>query len=211
MRETEHREAVVHWARSLFERGLTPGSSGNISVRLPDGFLTTPTNSCLGFLDEGRLSKLDRTGAHVSGDKPTKELPLHLAFYEARPEVEAVVHLHSTYATALSCLADTDPANALPPITPYVVMRVGRVPVLPYARPGAPEAAVLLRAHARDCTAVLLANHGPVVAAPTLDAAVFAMEELEETSKLILLTCGMPVRVLSSFQVSELRQVFGPS
>ena len=136
---------------------------GKLSARLPDGFLTTPTNSCLGFLEAARLSKLDPLGAHVAGDPPTKEVPLHLALTEARPQAGGVVHLHSTYATALSCLADTDPEDAIPAITPYVVMRVGRVPLIPYTRPGSAEVAPLIAARAREAAAVLLANHGPVV------------------------------------------------
>ena len=126
MTEQSIREAIVRWSRSLFERRFTVGSSGNISIKLDDGYIFTPTNSCLGFLEPGKLSRLDATGKHVSGDPPTKELALHFAFYDARPEARAVVHLHSTYATALSCLADTDPDDAIAPITPYMVMRVGR-------------------------------------------------------------------------------------
>ncbi len=148
--EAAQRAAVVRLSKSLFDRGLTPGSSGNISVRLDDGWLFTPTNACLGFLDADRLSKLDAAGRHVSGDPPTKELPLHFGFYEARPQAGAVVHLHSTYATLLSCLADIDPTDAIPPITPYVVMRVGRVPVLPYTMPGSPDVKPLVMAAARS-------------------------------------------------------------
>ena len=122
--EAKLRESLVRWGRSLFERRFTVGSSGNISVKLADGFLSTPTNSCLGFLEANRLSRLDGSGRHIEGDPPTKELPLHMAFYEGRSSAKAVVHLHSTYATALSCLADIDPENAIAPITPYVVMRV---------------------------------------------------------------------------------------
>ena len=208
MSEAAVRDAIVKWGRSLFERGYTAGSSGNISVRVEDGFLATPTNSCLGFLEPGRISKLAPDGAHLSGDKPTKELPLHFAFYETRPEARAVVHLHSTYATALSCLADTDPVDAVPPITPYVVMRVGRVPVVPYTRPGSAEVAPLIRAEAPQHAAVLLANHGPVVAGTSLEAAVFAMEELEETAKLVVLTRGLNVRHLSPAQIGELNALF---
>jgi ribulose-5-phosphate 4-epimerase/fuculose-1-phosphate aldolase len=204
MREEEARAGLVHWGKSLFERGLTPGSSGNLSVRLEDGYLFTPTNSCLGRLDPERLSKLGPDGTLISGDPPTKELPLHFAFYETRPTARAVVHLHSTYATALSCLADVDPEDAIPPITPYVVMRVGRVPVIPYTAPGSAEVAPLIRASVAEHPAVLLANHGPVLAAATLQAAVFAMEELEETAKLVLLTRGMPVRRLTDAQVADL-------
>ena len=208
MSEAAVRDGIVRWGRSLFERGYTAGSSGNISVRVDDGFLATPTNSCLGFLDAGRISKLDRDGVHLSGDRPTKELPLHFAFYETRRQAQAVVHLHSTYATALSCLADTGPEDAIPPVTPYVVMRVGRVPVVPYTRPGSAEVAPLIRAKAPEHAAVLLANHGPVVAGTSLEAAVFAMEELEETAKLVLLTRGLKVRHLSASEIAELNAVF---
>jgi len=208
MNEQAIRENMVKWGRSLFERGLTAGSSGNISVRLDDGFLMTPTNSCLGFLDPATLSKLDANGKHLSGDAPTKELPLHFAFYEQRPASHAVVHLHSTYATALSCLADVDPADAIPPITPYVVMRAGRVPVVPYTRPGAAEVKPLIAAVAGEHPAVLLQNHGPVVAGATLDAAVFAIEEVEEAAKLAVILRGMPVRRLDEAAVADLNRHF---
>lgn len=206
--ETKARAGIVRLARSLFDRGLTPGSSGNISVRLDDGYLFTPTNSCLGFLDAARLSKLDLAGQHVSGDAPTKELPLHFGFYEARSTARAVVHLHATYATLLSCLTDVDPEDAIPPITPYVVMRVGRVPVMPYTVPGAPDVKPLVLSKAPDHAAILLANHGPVVAGPSLEAAVYAMEELEETAKLVVLSRGMKTRHLSADQVAELEARF---
>jgi ribulose-5-phosphate 4-epimerase/fuculose-1-phosphate aldolase len=208
MSEDELREAIVRWSRSLFERGFTVGSSGNISVKLDDGFIVTPTNSCLGFLEPDKLSRLDRSGAHVAGDAPTKELPLHFAFYEARPAARAVVHLHSTYATALACLADTDKADAMAPITPYMVMRVGRVPVVEYVRPGSAEIAPLIRAKAADHPAVLLANHGPVVAGPSLQAAVHSIEELEETAKLLFVTSGLKVRHLDEAQIAELERTF---
>ena len=208
MTEAALRADLVRLANSLFERGLTPGSSGNVSIRLDDGFLFTPTNACLGFLDQDRLSKLDPAGKHLSGDPPTKELPLHFAFYEARPQAKAVVHLHSTYATLLSCLADVDPADAIPPVTPYVVMRVGRVPVVPYTMPGDAAVKPLILAKAPEHAAVLLANHGPVVAGPSLEAAVYAIEELEETAKLAVLSRGLAVRHLSPEQVAELERSF---
>ncbi|MGL4287960.1 MAG: aldolase [Phreatobacter sp.] len=206
--ERTAREGLVRWGRSLFERGLTPGSSGNMSVRLTDGFLVTPTNSCLGFLDAASLSRLDADGKHLAGDAPTKELPLHFSFYEARASARAVVHLHATHATALSCLADVDPDDAIPPITPYVVMRVGRVPVVPYTRPGSADVAPLIRAKAPDHPAILLGNHGPVVAGTSLEAAVFAMEELEETAKLTILTRGMAVRHLAAQEIADLEATF---
>jgi ribulose-5-phosphate 4-epimerase/fuculose-1-phosphate aldolase len=199
------RDEICRLAESLFARGLTAGSSGNLSARLADGFLLSPTNSCLGFLEAARLSKLDPSGAPVSGDPPTKEVPLHLALYGARPEAGGIVHLHSTYATALSCLADTDPEDAIPAITPYVVMRVGRVPLIPYTRPGSAEVAPLIAARAPEHAALLLANHGPVVSARTFRDAVFAAEELEETAKLVLITRGMPVRRLAPAAIAALR------
>jgi len=208
MNESELRAGIVKWGRSLFERGLTAGSSGNISARLDDGYLVTPTNSCLGFLDAGTISKLDGDGLHRSGDAPTKELPLHLAVYEARPGARAVVHLHSTYATLIACLADTDPAEAIPPITPYAVMRLGKVPVLPYARPGSADIVPAVLAQAADHSALLLANHGPVVAGASLDAAVYAMEELEEAARLVVLTRGMAVRHLDQAAIDDLNATF---
>jgi 3-dehydro-4-phosphotetronate decarboxylase len=206
--ETKLRADLVRFGKSLFDRGLTPGSSGNLSVRLDDGWLFTPTNSCLGFLEADRLSKLDVAGRHIAGDPPTKELPLHFAFYEARPAARAVVHLHSTYATLLSCLADTNPDDAIPPITPYVVMRVGRVPVVPYTKPGDAAVKPLILATAPDHPAILLGNHGPVVAGLSLEAAVFAMEELEETARLVVLSRGMGVRHLTAEQIGELERSF---
>jgi ribulose-5-phosphate 4-epimerase/fuculose-1-phosphate aldolase len=206
--ENDLRERIVFWGRSLFARGYTAGSSGNISVRLDDGFLATPTNSCLGFLESDRISKLNASWEMVSGDPPTKELPLHRAFYEGRPKTRAVVHLHSTFATALSCLADTDPNDAVPPITPYVVMRVGKVPVLPYSMPGSADVAPWVRARAPEHAAVLLANHGPVVTGLSLDSAVFASEEFEETAKLVVLTRSLSVRQLTAEQIAELNARF---
>jgi len=208
MSEAELRAGIVKWGRSLFERGLTAGSSGNISAKLDDGYLVTPTNSCLGFLDAATISKLDGDGLHRDGDAPTKELPLHLAVYQARPGARAVVHLHSTYATLVACLADTDPADAIPPITPYAVMRLGKVPVLPYARPGSADIVPAVLARAADHSALLLANHGPVVAAASLDAAVYAIEELEEAARLVVLTRGMAVRHLDQAAIDDLNATF---
>lgn len=208
MSEQTARDNLVKWGKSLFDRGLTAGSSGNMSVRLDDGYLFTPTNSCLGYLDAARLSKLDTSGKHVSGDAPTKELPLHFAFYDKRPAANAVVHLHSTYATAMSCLEDVDRRDAIPPITPYVVMRVGQVPVAPYTRPGSEAVRPLIEALAPRHAAVLLENHGPVVSGATLDATVFAMEELEEAAKLAILLRGMKVRHLDAAAIADLDQHF---
>jgi ribulose-5-phosphate 4-epimerase/fuculose-1-phosphate aldolase len=208
MMERELRDRIVFWGRSLFARNYTAGSSGNISVRCDSEFLSTPTNSCLGFLEADKLSKLDADWKHVSGDQPTKELPLHRAFYEGRPKIQAVVHLHSTYATALSCLADADANDAIPPITPYMVMRVGKVPILPYTMPGSADVAPVVRAKAPEHAAVLLANHGPVVTGLSLDSAVFTAEELEETAKLVILTRALPVRRLDAEQIAALNAKF---
>jgi ribulose-5-phosphate 4-epimerase/fuculose-1-phosphate aldolase len=202
------RDAIVTWGRSLFERSLTSGSSGNISVRVGDAIVATPTNSCLGFLKPNNLSKVSLAGEHLSGDAPTKELPLHLTFYHKRSKCGAVVHLHSTFATALSCLEDTPSHNAIPPITPYVVMRAGAVPVLPYRRPGSVEAGDLVAHAANDHSAVLIANHGPIASGVDLPSAVFAIEEIEEAAKLVILTKGMNVRLLDQAAVDELNSTF---
>ena len=206
--EAHIRAEMARLSASLFQRGYSVGSSGNISAKVEGGILMTPTNSCLGFLEADRISKIDAEGRHVSGDKPSKEVFLHQAFYETRPEAGAVVHLHSTYATALSCLVEIDPADTIPPITPYVVMRVGRVPLLPYVRPGDPKMGDLVRGLEGRHAAVLLANHGPVVSGPDLASAVYAAEELEETAKLLVLLRGQPTRHLTESQVDELTRVF---
>lgn len=198
------RERLCMWGKSLFDRGLTSGSSGNISVRLDDGFLITPTNSCLGLLDPARLSKLDRNGNTIGGDRPSKEVPLHLAFYAGRPGISAVVHLHSTYATAWSCRADIDAADAFPPLTPYVLMRAGKVPLLPYADPGTDQIVPALAAAATEASAVLLANHGPVVSGASLDAAVYAAEEVEEIARVAFLLGGVPTRPLPGDAITRL-------
>ncbi|MGO4572357.1 3-oxo-tetronate 4-phosphate decarboxylase [Microvirga sp. 2TAF3] len=208
--EARLREEICRFGRSLFERGLTAGSSGNISIRLNDGgWIATPTNVSLGFLDPARLSRLDADGRLVSGDEPTKELPLHTALYETRSDAGAIVHLHSTHSVAVSMLPDVDPANALPPMTAYYVMRVGRTALVPYYRPGDPAVADAIRGLAGRYTSVLLANHGPVVAARSLEAAVYATEELEETAKLRLLLHGLNPRLLTRAQVRDLVTHFG--
>ena len=210
MSDTKMREEICRFGRSLFERGLTPGSSGNISLRLDDGgWLVTPTNASLGFLDPARLSRLDRDGRLVAGDKPTKEIPLHAALYETRTKAQAIVHLHSTHAVALTMLPEIDPRAALPPMTPYYLMRAGQTALVPYFRPGDPAVADAIRGLAGRYSSVLLANHGPVVAGESLEAAVFATEELEETAKLYLLLRGLNPRYLSPDQVADLVKTYG--
>ncbi len=186
--ESAARDALCRTARSLYERGLTHGSTGNLSVRLDDGWLLSPTGASLGELDPARLSRLDAEGRHVGGDLPTKESFLHLAMYQQRPGSGAVVHLHSTHSVAVSLLADLDPADLLPPLTAYYIMRIGRLPLVPYYPPGDMALADAVRATAGKHHAMLLANHGPVVAGSSLAAATDAIEELEATSRLYLLT-----------------------
>lgn len=203
--EADLRETICRMARSIFERGLTGGASGNISARLSDGrLLVTPTGTSFGNLDPARLSLLDGAGRLVGGDAPTKEMPLHAAFYETRgAKAGAIVHLHSTHSVALSMLPETDPDNALPPLTPYSIMRLGKVKLLPYFRPGDAAIGKAIQGLAGKRSAVLLANHGPVVAAKDLEAAVYAMEELEETARLALLTRGMNPKMLTPEQVRD--------
>lgn len=208
MSERDIRERIAMHGKSLFDRGFTCGSSGNISVRLPDGILVTPTNSCLGRLDPDRISKLSLDGNLLSGDQPSKEAFLHLSVYRVRDKEQAIVHLHSTYSVAVSCLADIDERDVLPPITAYYVMRVGKLPLIPYFAPGDEKLAEAVARTAEQARSVLLANHGPVVAGKDLDSAVYATEELEETAKLFLLTRGQPSRFLTAEQKQELENRF---
>lgn len=208
MSETKMRDRIVTLARSMYERGLTFGSSGNISVRVEDGWLMTPTGTSMGELDPARLSKLSGNGTLLSGDQPTKESFLHLAMYEERSTCEAVVHLHSTHSVAVSCIDGIDHANVLPPITAYYVMRIGKLPLVPYFPPGDIDLAKAVREMASDHHAVLLANHGPVVAGKSLEDAVYATEELEETAKLFLLLQGQKTRFLTHDQVQGLKSRF---
>jgi ribulose-5-phosphate 4-epimerase/fuculose-1-phosphate aldolase len=210
MSEAETRQLLVELAASLFARGFSVGSAGNISVRLDDGFLITPTNSSLGRLEADRISRLDSDYKHIGGDKPSKEVFMHRAVYRARPDAGAVVHLHSTHATAVGCLPDVDPTNPIPPLTPYFVMRVGRsMPIVEYYRPGDAAMEPAIHAAALGARAVLLANHGPVVSGKTLTDAVYAAEELEEAAKLFLMLRGSTPRLLTPGQVDDLLSTFG--
>lgn len=207
--EARAREDICTIAKSMFDRGLTYGASGNISVRLSDGsVLVTPTGRALGFLDPARIARLDADMRHLSGDAPTKEVPLHAAFYATRSQAGAVVHLHSTHSVALSMLPDIDPDNVIPTLTPYAIMRLGKVKLLPVFLPGDPAMGQAVRGLAGKRSAVLLANHGPVVSGKDIWAASFAMEELEETAKLALLTRGMGAVGLSSDQVRDVVATF---
>jgi ribulose-5-phosphate 4-epimerase/fuculose-1-phosphate aldolase len=211
MDEMRAREELAMLAKSLFDRGHSVGTAGNISLRLADGYLMTPTNSCLGRLDPARISRLGADWSHRSGDKPSKEVFLHRAVLTARPEAGAVVHLHSTHATAIACLAPEGGDAPVPPLTPYFVMRIGRrLPCVAYYRPGDAAMEPAVHAAAQQAKALLLANHGPVVSGATLAEAVHAAEELEEACRLALLLRGVPgVRQLTAAQVDDLLATFG--
>lgn len=203
------RDEVCRVGQSLFQRGLTSGSTGNISVRTPDGgWLMTPTNVSMGTLDPARLSLFDADGRFVSGDAPTKEAFLHFSMYGERADAGAVVHLHSSHSTAVSIMADVDPEDVLPPLTAYYIMRVGRLPLVPYFPPGDQALAEAVRSLAGRHHAMLLANHGPVVAGTSLANAQYATEELEETAKLFLMLQNHAKRVLTPEQVADLRRRF---
>jgi ribulose-5-phosphate 4-epimerase/fuculose-1-phosphate aldolase len=208
MNEHRQREQIVDFGRSLFERGLSAGSSGNLSVRLDDGWLLTPTNASLGRLDPASLSKLDWEGRLVSGEPPSKEAFLHRAMYQARANAGAIVHLHSTHSAAVSCMCGLNHDDCIPPLTPYFVMKIGRLPLVPYHRPGDPALGPAIGALAAKHNAVLLANHGPVVSGASLEAAVYAAEELEETAKLFLLLRDVPTRPLDAAQIDDLKTTF---
>ncbi len=202
MRESDLREQICVLAKSLFDRGLTHGSTGNISARTEDGgLLVSPTGTSFGRLDPGRLSRFDAKGMHVAGDKPTKEMPLHSAFYDTRSTAGAVVHLHACHSVALSMLPDADEDNFLPPLTPYGIMKLGKVKLLPFFLPGDPAMGDAVRGLAGKRSAVMLANHGPVVAGKDIEAACNAVEELEETARLALMLRGTGAVGLTDDQV----------
>ena len=208
MSDTRVREDIAAFGQLLTGLGLAHGATGNISVRLDEGLLVTPTNSRLGRLDPARIARLDRDGRHIGGDPPSKEAFLHQCVYAMRPDARAIVHLHSTHSVAISCLAGLNEDDVLPPLTAYYVMRVGKLPLVPYFPPGDTRLAAAVRQVAADHTAVLLANHGPVVAGKSLDAAVGAIEELEATARLFLLLHGHGIRPLDATQVQELRELY---
>lgn len=206
--ETRLREQICTLARSMFDRGLTGGSTGNISARLADGgLLVSPTGSSFGRLDPARLAHFDASGRHIGGDQPTKEMPLHSAFYDTRSTAGAVVHLHSCHSVALSLL-DADADDFIPPLTPYAVMQLGRVKLLPFFIPGDPAMGEAVRGLAGKRSAVMLANHGPVVAGRDVESACNAIEELEATARLALLTRGMNPRALPPDQVQAVVRKF---
>jgi len=209
MKESKLREDICSMAKSLFDRGLTCGSSGNISARTEDGgLLVTPTGSSMGFLDPAQLSRFDDKGQLIGGLNPTKEMPLHTAFYETRSTAGAIVHLHSSHSVALSMMPDADEDNFIPPLTPYSIMKLGKVKLLPYFVPGDPKIGDAIRGLAGKRSAVMLAHHGPVVAAKDVAAGVYAIEELEETAKLAMLLRGADPNMLDETQVQHLVKKF---
>jgi ribulose-5-phosphate 4-epimerase/fuculose-1-phosphate aldolase len=203
--ETKLREEMCLLAKSLFDRGLTGGSTGNISARTPDGgLLLSPTGTSFGRLDPARLSRFDASGTLIGGDKPTKEMPLHSAFYETRNKTGAVVHLHSCHSVAWSLMPEVDEDNFLPPLTPYAIMKLGKVKLLPFFIPGDPAMGDAVRGLAGKRSAVMLANHGPVVAGKDVEAACNAIEELEDTARLAILMRGYDAKMLSPEMVQQI-------
>lgn len=204
MSDAALREHICLLAKSMFDRGLTGGSTGNISAKTADGgLLVSPTGTSFGRLDPGRLSRFDQSGQFLDGDPPTKEMPLHTAFYDTRSAAGAVVHLHSCHSVALSMMPDADPDNFLPPLTPYGIMKLGKVQLLPFFLPGDAAMGQAVRGLAGKRSAVMLANHGPVVAAKDVEAACNAIEELEDTARLAMMTRGLQPKGLTPAQVKE--------
>ena len=206
--EAKVREEICVIGASLYQRGYTVGSSGNISARLDDGWLITPTDACLGRLDPADLAKVDLTGNVVSGEKPSKTLALHRAIYARNADTRGIVHTHSTHLVRLTLAGVWSEADVLPPITPYYVMKVGHVPLIRYRRPGDPQVAEQIAAVADQVHAVLLERLGPVVWGRSVAQASYVLEELEETARLWLMSNPRPAP-LDDAAINELRMVFG--
>lgn len=205
MTESRLREKICLFGRSLFDRGYTHGASGNISVATDDGgMIVTPTNVSLGMLDPASLTRIGASGQLIDGPPPTKELPLHTAMYETRGGARAIVHLHSSHSVAVSMLPELDPLDVFPPLTAYYLMRVGRTALLPYFRPGDPRVGDALRELRGAYGAVLLANHGPVVAGGSIEDATWAIEELEQSARLFLLLKTMSPNMLPAEEVASI-------
>jgi 3-dehydro-4-phosphotetronate decarboxylase len=224
MTETQARVEICRIGRSLFARGYVHGAAGNISVRLDDGYLITPTDACLGYLEPDALARVDPAGQHIRGPPASKTLALHQRIYQATKEfstpVRCVLHTHSSHAVSLSLRPEAvtglaGQAELLTPITPYFVMKVGRVPLIDYHRPGAVQAAQAVfetitayAAQGVELRAVMLARLGPNVWHHSPAAAMATLEELEETAKLCVLA-PQPPTPLSPAQLNELQQAFG--
>lgn len=208
LNETNAKQKIITYAASIFNRGLTSGASANMSVRIDKGWVITPTNTCFGFLDPDTLAVVDREGNLISGDRPSKEFLLHKAIYEKRPEDNCVIHLHSTYATAISCLPCDDISNSVPTYTPYLTMRLGPIATVPYFSPGDSKLVDAVAEVAADHPGVLMANHGPIVSGKTVEDALYGMEELEESCKIALLLKGNDANKLSEAEITELANRF---
>jgi ribulose-5-phosphate 4-epimerase/fuculose-1-phosphate aldolase len=206
--EEDLRTEMITVARSLFARGYSFGTAGNLSVRCGGALLVTPTGSSMETVAAGDLAQVDIDGRLIGRTKPSKEVHFHLAIYRARADVGAVVHLHSIYAVALSCLKALDMEDALPVLTPYYAMRVGRLPVVEYLPPGDPRLAPEVEARAAAANAILLQNHGPITMGRDLAEAAALAEELEEQAKLFFLL-GERGRTLTAAEVRILRERFG--
>lgn len=204
--EAEAKAKIVQFARSIFERGLTSGASANMSVRIESGWVITPTNTCFGFLAENQLAVIDIQGNLKAGARPSKEFSLHRAMYEKRPKDTCIIHLHSTYATAWSCLINTDSVDCVPTYTPYLTMRLGQIASVPYFAPGAQGLVEAVSQVAANHGGIIMANHGPIVAAESVEDCVYAMEELEESCKLALLLKDHQPRKLTPEQINQLKQ-----
>ena len=207
--EQNLRDEICRIGDALFSRGYAHSTAGNISARLDDGYLITPTDACLGFLDPARLAKLSKDGAQISGDRASKTILLHAAIYREDERVGGIVHTHSTHLVALSLVSEVGAPSMLPPITPYFVMKVGPIPLVPYRRPGAPEVVDLVRPFVRERRGAMLQSLGPIVWHRSVSAAAFALEELEETAKLWLMTRDRSPRILADAEVEDLRRTFG--
>jgi ribulose-5-phosphate 4-epimerase/fuculose-1-phosphate aldolase len=216
MNETQAREEICRVGKSLFDRGYVHATAGNVSVRLNDGFLITPTDACLGFLDPAQLAKVDMQGQQVSGARASKTLALHQRIYESArrfdPGTRCVIHTHSTHCVALTL--HNEQIELLPPLTPYFVMKVGHVPVIPYHRPGDPAAAEVVAQtigrfgeQGKPIRAVMLSRLGPNVWQDSPMAAMATLEELEETARLAVFK-PQGIEPLTEAQIEELRQSF---
>ncbi|GBR10432.1 3-oxo-tetronate 4-phosphate decarboxylase [Acetobacter oeni] len=208
MTEQSLREEICRIGRDLFLRGYTAGTAGNISIRLDDGWLITPTDACLGRLDPECLAKVSRNGEWISGDKPSKTLELHRLIFDARPDSRVIIHTHSTHLVALTLAGVWKPDCILPPVTPYQVMKVGRIPLIPYDRPGSPQVAAKVAKLAGSVRGVMLERLGPVIWGETPERASACLEELEETARLWLMTTPRPAP-LTPDALDDLRITFG--
>jgi ribulose-5-phosphate 4-epimerase/fuculose-1-phosphate aldolase len=208
LNEQAAKQQIVAFAKSIFDRGLTSGASANMSVRIENAWVMTPTNTCFGFLNADELSVVALDGTLLKGLPPSKEFRLHKAMYDKRPNDRCIIHLHSTYATALSCLPAENTSNIVPTYTPYLTMRLGPIAMVPYFAPGDDALAEAVGKIAADHPGIIMANHGPIVSADTVESCVYGMEELEESCKLALLLNGLNANKLTDEQINLLLSRF---